>query len=123
MSDSCDLIDCCLPGFSVHGTLQARILGGLLFLSPGDLSNPGIKLTSPALQAESLPIEPPGKPFYIPLAKQVTWLSPKSRREEFTFPRISHGKNVDAGREEDLDPNIQTIKYYTVSCFDNTRGH
>ena len=61
--------------------------------------------------------------IYIPLAKQVTWLSPKSRREEFTFPRISHGKNVDAGREEDLDPSIQTIKYYTVSCFDNTRGH
>jgi len=29
---------------------------------PGDLPNPGIKLRSPALQADSLPVEPPGKP-------------------------------------------------------------
>ena len=31
---------------------------GLPFLSLGDLSNPGIKLGSPTLQAESLPSEP-----------------------------------------------------------------
>ena len=36
--------------------------GGQLFPSPGDLPNPGIKLRSPALQADSLPAEPPGKP-------------------------------------------------------------
>ena len=30
--------------------------------SPGDLPNPGIKLRSPALQADSLPAKPPGKP-------------------------------------------------------------
>ena len=29
---------------------------------PGHLPNPGIKPTSPALQADSLPTEPPGKP-------------------------------------------------------------
>ena len=34
----------------------------LLFPSPGDLSNPGIEPRSPALQADSLPSEPPGKP-------------------------------------------------------------
>ena len=34
---------------------------GLLFSSAGDLPDPGIKLTSPALQADSLPSEPPGK--------------------------------------------------------------
>ena len=33
---------------------------GLPFPSPGDLPNPGIKLRSPALQADSLPSEPPG---------------------------------------------------------------
>ena len=32
------------------------------FPSPGDLPNPGIKPRSPALQAESLPAEPQGKP-------------------------------------------------------------
>ena len=34
---------------------------GLPFASLGDLPNPGIKLRSPALQANSLPSEPPGK--------------------------------------------------------------
>ena len=35
---------------------------GLPCLSPGNLPNPGIKPRSPALQADSLPFEPPGKP-------------------------------------------------------------
>ena len=35
---------------------------GLLFPTPGDLPNPGIKPRSSALQANSLPPEPPGKP-------------------------------------------------------------
>ena len=33
-----------------------------MFLSPGDLSNPGIEPRSPQLQADSLPAEPPRKP-------------------------------------------------------------
>ena len=37
-------------------------LSGLPFPSPGDLSNPGVKSRSPALQADSLPAELPGKP-------------------------------------------------------------
>ena len=36
---------------------------GLLFPTPGDLSDPGIEPRSPALQADSLPSEPPGKPL------------------------------------------------------------
>ena len=35
---------------------------GQPFPSPGDLSNPGIKPRSPALQVDSLPAEPQGKP-------------------------------------------------------------
>ena len=35
---------------------------GSCFPSPEDLPNPGIKPTSPALQADTLPAEPPGKP-------------------------------------------------------------
>ena len=30
---------------------------------PGNLPNPGIEPRSPALQADSLPAEPPGKPW------------------------------------------------------------
>ena len=35
----------------------------LLFPSPGDIPDPWIELASPALQADSLPSEPPGKPI------------------------------------------------------------
>ena len=38
--------------------------GGSPFPSPGDLPDPGIEAVSPALQADSLPSEPPGKAFY-----------------------------------------------------------
>ena len=34
--------------------------GGLPFPSPGDLPDPGVETGSPALQADSLPSEPPG---------------------------------------------------------------
>ena len=36
---------------------------GLPFPSPGDPPNPGIKPGSPALQADALLSEPPGKPI------------------------------------------------------------
>ena len=36
---------------------------GLPFPSPGDLPDPGIEPGSPALQVDSLPSEPPGKPY------------------------------------------------------------
>ena len=51
-----------LPGFSVHGVLQAKYWRGFPFPSPGDLPDPGIEPGSPALQADALPSEPPGEP-------------------------------------------------------------
>ena len=52
----------CEPIDIVHGILQVRILEWEAFPSPGYLPNPGIEPRSPALQADSLPAEPPGKP-------------------------------------------------------------
>ena len=46
---------------SVHGTFQARILGGLPFPSPEDLPHSGIETRSLALQVDSLLTELPGK--------------------------------------------------------------
>ena len=55
-----------------HGLQAARLLSmefsrqeywsELPFPSPGDLPNPGMEHRSPALQADSLPSKPPGKP-------------------------------------------------------------
>ena len=43
----CDPKDCSLPGSSVHGISQARILEWVPFPSPGGLPNTGVKLASP----------------------------------------------------------------------------
>ena len=45
-STLCESMDCSLPGSSVHGVLQARILEWLPWLPPGDLPDPEIKLES-----------------------------------------------------------------------------
>ena len=59
-------MDCSPPGFSVHGISQAEILSGLLFPSPGNLPDPGIEPTSPALAGRFFffffTTEPAGKP-------------------------------------------------------------
>ena len=45
------------------------------FPSPGDLPNPRIKPRSPALQADSLPSEPPGKPELLyPPPHQILYI-------------------------------------------------
>ena len=46
------------------GFSRQEYRNGLPFPSPRDLSDPGIKPGSPALQADSLPTEIPGKPLY-----------------------------------------------------------
>ena len=58
-------MNCSPPGYSVHGILQARILERVAIgvgTPPGYLPDPGIEPGSAALQADSLPSEPPGKP-------------------------------------------------------------
>ena len=49
-----------------HGILQVKHCSGQPFPSPGDLPKPGIEPRSPALQADSLPAEPQGKPHQHP---------------------------------------------------------
>ena len=64
----CNPMDCSPPGSSVHGILQARILKWVPCPPAEELSDPGMEpmsLVSPALQVNSLPTEPPGKPKAI----------------------------------------------------------
>ena len=53
--------DCSPPDFSVHGISQQEYQCGLPLPSPGNLPNPGIKLTSPAWAGRFLTTEPPKK--------------------------------------------------------------
>ena len=45
------------------GFSRQEYWSGLPFLSPEDLPDPGIEPDSPALQVDSVPCEPPGKPI------------------------------------------------------------
>ena len=65
-----DLMDCSLPGSSVHGIFQARILEWVAIssLSPGDLPSPGFKSVSPvppALAGRFFTTETSGKPMCV----------------------------------------------------------
>ena len=65
----CDPMDCSLPGSTVYGILQARILEWVAI--PSIRFNPGIEPVSPALQVDSLPLShrealPIGSPLHKP---------------------------------------------------------
>ena len=51
----CDPVDCSPPGSSIHGYWN-----GWSFSSPKALPNPGIELSSPVIQVDSLLSKPPG---------------------------------------------------------------
>ena len=60
----CDPMDCTHQPVLSMGFCRQEYWNVLPCPPPGDLPNPGIKSESPALQADSLPSEPPGKdPF------------------------------------------------------------
>ena len=77
----CNITDCSLPGSSVQGTLQARILKWAAI--PEDLPNPGIQSTSPSLQADSLSLSHQGSPLFI--AKGL--LQPQWKKEAFPWQK------------------------------------
>ena len=58
----CDPVDCSPPAPPPMGFSRQEYWSGLPFPSPGDLPNPGIEPRFPALQADTLTSEPPGKP-------------------------------------------------------------
>ena len=58
----CNSKDCSLPGWDSLGKNTSE---GSHSLLQGSLPNPGIKPRSPALQTDSLPSEPPGKPSLL----------------------------------------------------------
>ena len=57
-------MDWSLPGSSVYGILQTRILEWVAFPSPGDLLDPGIEPMSAALAGGFFTAETPPKPAW-----------------------------------------------------------
>ena len=63
---------------------------GLSVPSPEDLPNPGIEPRSPALQADSLPAEPPGKPKWH---VNVLLNSRAGKRADFYWFLVQYSEN------------------------------
>ena len=74
MFDSCNPIDCSLPGCIVHGILQARILEGVAISFIGS-SRPREQAGSPALQADSLPTELQEKAYFLLVALLYSYVN------------------------------------------------
>ena len=88
----CDPMDCSPPGSSVHGDSPDKNTGvGCHVLLQGFLCQ-GIEPGSSALQADSLPSEPPGKPCMM-IAKLIY------RLFAVTYYYFSLSKWVDKGRK------------------------
>ena len=58
-----DPMDCSLPGSSVRGISQAKIPEWVAISFSRGSSDPGIEPTSPAWQADSLPLNHQGSPL------------------------------------------------------------
>jgi len=62
----CNPMDCSLPASSVHGDFPGKNTGvGCHAFLQGNFPDPGIEMGSPALQANSLPAELPGKTIFF----------------------------------------------------------
>ena len=51
------------PLWGIHRGVKVKVLVAWTLPFPGDLLHPGIEFEFSALQADSLPFEPPGKPY------------------------------------------------------------
>ena len=68
------------------GFFRQEYWSGLVFPSPGDLPDPGIKPGSPVLQADALPSEPPGKPRK-PESKDVLKTNKQTNQNDDSLPK------------------------------------
>ena len=75
----CDPMDCRLPGSTIHGIFQARVLEWVAISFSRGSSQPRIEPRSPALEADALPSELPGKPVIcisevIDISSRQSWV-------------------------------------------------
>ena len=127
----CDPMDSSLPGSSIHGIFQARILEWVAISFSKGSSQPRIKPRSPALQANALPSEPPGKlsmPGYVALV-----LPSLSAHFSLAWHYVEHNPYSPSGQSERSTSQCQPqsmlpclgngnsllltpFRYYPVTC-------
>ena len=101
-------MDCSPPDSSVHGIFQARILEWVAISFSRDLPDPGIKLRSPTLQADSLPSEPPGnRKCRRPRFDSWVWTT-RWRRDRLPTPVFLGSPCGSAGKESTCNAGDQS---------------
>ena len=123
----CYPMDCSPPDSSVLGFSRQEYWSGLPFLAPGDLSNLGIELRSPALQADSLLSELPGSPYIKASAQSLShvWLlshglQPARLLHPWCFP----GKNTGVGCHFLLQyKGLSSVQFSHSVMSDSLRPH
>ena len=83
-------MDCIPPGSYFHQNSRQEYWSGLLFPSPGNLPDPGIKPASPPLAGRSFTTEPPGRPLYF--EEDVKIYSEVNLKEKQSKGRKEKGK-------------------------------
>ena len=116
----CNPMDCSPPGSSVRGDSPGKDTGIGSSCRPcpppGDLPDPGIEPGSPALQANSLPAELPGKPhihIYIYTCKLIT----KIRSDNTAITSHSYNYVVKTFKKIYSLRQVSNLQYSTVSTF------
>ena len=106
--------------YTVHGILQARILEWVAFPFSRGSPKPGIKPRSPALQADSLPPEPPEKPKNTGMGSlsflQQIFLTQGNKTGSPTLqadslPAEPQGKPIQCGKERH-----NALSYISCQC-------
>ena len=71
----CKPMDCCLPGSSVHGISQARILEWVAISFSRDLPDQGMEPGTPALEGSFFTTEPSEKPSEDRVRSKCGWIA------------------------------------------------
>ena len=109
-------------GPSVHGILQARILEWVPFPSPGDLPDPGIEPRSPALQADTLPPEPRGKPEYQVVNLMIKFgefMTAKQIHKTAPLPSklLQYRVQTELTKQNTISGSVSVIMYISLHIF------
>ena len=85
----CNPMVCSVPGSSVHGIFQAKILKWVSSPFPGNFPNPGIEPRSLKLQVDSLAAEP--NPDTILKSRDTTLLTKVRIVKALVYPVVMYG--------------------------------
>ena len=115
----CNPMDCSPPGSSGHGIFQARIPERVAIPFSRGTSWPRDRTRSPSLRADSLPSEPPGKPYSMSntvLGSGIQWLVSQKPGPQGAHNCICIHQDS-RGQKHPVGGNTEAVKYKICKLF------